>query len=58
MPLGMENGFFVYKRLRDLSVYYCDLSLGLRLNCINFGHSYSETALKSNDSVKTREILT
>jgi hypothetical protein len=57
MPLCMENGSFVYKRLRDLSVYYCDLS-GLRLNCINFGHSYSKTALKSNNSVKTREILT
>ena len=27
MPLCMENGSFVYKRLRDLSVYYCDLSL-------------------------------
>ena len=27
----MENGFFVYKRLRDLSVYYCDLSISVIL---------------------------
>ena len=31
MPLGMENGFFVHKRLRDLSAYYCDLSISVIL---------------------------
>ena len=58
MPLGMENGFFVYKRLRDLSVYYCDLSISviliqkLRQNSWNldvksFEHRFSKIQVSS-----------